>query len=207
MVRMDSDLLGILLALLTFVLPAVSAFLEKRRKEKRRGGARMLHAEPSDPYPDKESSTDAEGLHVYATRQEMPPAGGDERDAPQHMQEEDVRAREIEELFEVLLGVQKKPAQEEPVHVEPVVEEIVPEVPVEQLQQVHSGQQEELFEEAVPAFGEALREEDSQPRQQPARESGADVPAAGKSLKERLKEHPEDMVLFAEIMKPKFKEF
>lgn len=171
MVRLDSDLLGILLALLTFVLPAVSAFLEKRRKEKRRGGARMPQAEPSDPYPDKESSTDAEGLHVYATRQEMPPAGGDEQDAPQHMQEEDVRAREIEELFEVLLGVRKKSEAEEPVHVESVVEE------------------------------------DSQPRQQPAQESGADVPAAGKSLKERLKEHPEDMVLFAEIMKPKFKEF
>lgn len=175
--RLDSDLMGLLLAILTFALPAVSALFEKRRKERRRRDA-----------------SSHEGPEVQMEQMPRQP-------------EEDERTREIEELFEVLLGVQKKPAQEEPVHVEPVVEEIVPEVQVEQLQQVQSGQQEELFEEAVPAFGEALREEDSQPRQQPARESGADVPAAGKSLKERLKEHPEDMVLFAEIMKPKFKEF
>lgn len=195
--RLDSDLMGLLLAILTFALPAVSALFEKRRKERRRRDA-SAHEEPGRQYPDNESPF---SFTEDASSQEGPEVQMEEMP---RQPEEDERAREIEELFEVLLGVQKKPAQEEPVHVEPVVEEIVPEVRVEQLQ---SGQQEELFEEAVPAFGEALREEDSQPRQQPAQEPGADVPAAGKSLKERLKEHPEDMVLFAEIMKPKFKEF
>ena len=194
--RLDSDLMGLLLAILTFALPAVSALFEKRRKEKRRKDA-SAHERTGGQYPEDDSPF---AFPDNPSCQEGP------EDAPigqmPRQPEEDERAREIEELFEVLLGMQKKPAQEEPVLEEPVVTHKEPEVPQGQLQP--SVPQEEIFEEAVPASVEAAHAADLQ--QQMGAESGADVPAARKSLKERLKEHPEDMVLFAEIMKPKLKE-
>ena len=36
MKRMDSDIMGIIMALLTFLIPAISALLEKNRKKKKR---------------------------------------------------------------------------------------------------------------------------------------------------------------------------
>ena len=35
MKRMDSDIMGIIMALLTFLIPAISALLEKNRKKKK----------------------------------------------------------------------------------------------------------------------------------------------------------------------------
>lgn len=229
MYRLDSDLMGILLAILTFAIPAVSSLFEKRRKEKRRRDASAFE-ETRSQYPDSDSP--------FSFSEDASSQDGAEDAAMEQISHrpiaEDERAREIEELFEVLLGVQKKPAQEEP-----AVQEAEPVVPVEPIApqtgemaaplgeplsggaddtfrdsgagaRESSGKpqpQEELFEEAVPASGEALQRMDAQMAQHSGGETGADAPAARKSLKERLKEHPEDMVLFAEIMKPKFKEF
>ena len=48
---LDSDLLGILLALATFIVPAVSGVLEKKRKEKKRREAELYsQAQPENPY-------------------------------------------------------------------------------------------------------------------------------------------------------------
>ena len=42
---LDSDILGILLALMTFVVPAISGILEKKRKEKKRREAELYEEE------------------------------------------------------------------------------------------------------------------------------------------------------------------
>ena len=42
---LDSDILGILLALMTFVVPAISGILEKKRKEKKRREAELYNEE------------------------------------------------------------------------------------------------------------------------------------------------------------------
>lgn len=195
--RLDSDLMGLLLAILTFALPAVSALFEKRRKERRRRDA-SAHEEPARQYPDNESP--------FSFQEDISSPEGPEVDAMEGISrqpEEDERTREIEELFEVLLGVQKKPVADEPAIQEGGVPAVQEEETLEQVMQEESTAlpgQEEPFEEGASAVEPQLL-------QRPATEPEAGAPAAGKSLKERLKEHPEDMVLFAEIMKPKFKEF
>jgi hypothetical protein len=48
---LDSDLLGILLALATFIVPAVSGVLEKKRKERKRREAELYpQAQPENPH-------------------------------------------------------------------------------------------------------------------------------------------------------------
>ena len=75
---LDSDLLGILLALLTFIVPAVSGVLEKKRKERKRKEAELYH-QPEPEYP------------------QQPEA--------EEIQEEPLGAKEEwEELFNVLMG-------------------------------------------------------------------------------------------------------
>lgn len=109
---LDSDLLGILLALATFIVPAVSGVLEKKRKERKRREAELYHkAQPEYPHQQDvaESEDDAQNLN-----------------------------EEIEELFNVLMGKEaakeeilpdsfQEDLQQEPVQKEPVQQWIAPE--------------------------------------------------------------------------------
>ena len=96
---LDSDILGILLALMTFIVPAISGILEKKRKEKKRKEAALdveVEELPEQPCREEnENSVEAQKLND-----------------------------EIQELFDVLIGkgahVEKN---EEPVEGE---EEILP---------------------------------------------------------------------------------
>ena len=56
---LDSDLLGILLALATFIVPAVSGVLEKKRKEKKRREAELYREElPEQPCREEDDEPD-----------------------------------------------------------------------------------------------------------------------------------------------------
>ncbi len=80
----DSDILGILLALLTFVVPVISSIMEKKRKNKRNAAMRQ---------PEQQEQ-------VY---EEFVQDGETEPD----------RAQEIEELFNELLGLKEEPQVQE----------------------------------------------------------------------------------------------
>ena len=147
MFTLDSDIMGILMALLTFLIPLISALVERKRK-KRKG-------EVADILPDEEP-VDNQQNQVRE---------------PDSQQE---RHDELEEMFNLILG--KEPQQEE--------EEKEVEVPVDIVPQELPEEEFEAVEE-----GETNKEE---PR---------------KGLKERLKDNPKDMVLFSEILNPKFKEY
>lgn len=56
---LDSDILGILLALMTFVVPAISGVLEKKRKEKKRREAELYREElPEQPCREENEDPD-----------------------------------------------------------------------------------------------------------------------------------------------------
>ena len=124
MKRMDSDIMGIIMALLTFLIPAISALLEKNRKKKK---------------------------------------------------------------GEAVQDVQDSLAENEE------------ESPFFDLKAIFDEVTEELVEEAVPVTADV-----------PLREVPGSVVPEGEKPKnkilQRLKENPADMVLFAEIMNPKYKE-
>lgn len=147
MFTLDSDIMGILMALLTFLIPLISALVERKRK-KRKGAV-------ADILPDEEPVDNQQ----YQVRE------------PDPQQE---RHDELEEMFNLILG--KEPQQEE--------EEKEVEVPVVIVPQELPEEEFEAVEE-----GDTNKEE---PR---------------KGLKERLKDNPKDMVLFSEILNPKFKEY
>ena len=124
MKRMDSDIMGIIMALLTFLIPAISALLEKNRKKKK---------------------------------------------------------------GEAVQDVQDSLAENEE------------ESPFFDLKAIFDEVTEELVEEAVPVTADV-----------PLRGVPGSVVPEGEKPKnkilQRLKENPADMVLFAEIMNPKYKE-
>ena len=104
---LDSDLLGILLALAAFIVPAVSGVLEKKRKEKKKREAEMYpHAQPV--YPQEQDAAESE-------------------DDAMSLNEE------VDELFNILMG--RETAKEEEIlpdsHKETHTEEIP--VPMHQL--------------------------------------------------------------------------
>lgn len=157
----DSDILGILLALLTFVVPVISSIMEKKRKNRR-------------------SSTMQQEYHEEQIQEEF----------VQEEESEPSRAQEIEELFNELLGLREQPQEQEIGEEEQQVEQ-VPEVP-----------EEPLFEEKVEPVTMSI-----EPAQQTIFQE--DENACGEkreSLKERFRNNPKDAVIFAEILKPKFKE-
>ncbi len=147
MFTLDSDIMGILMALLTFLIPLISALVERKRK-KRKG-------EVADILPDEE------------------PVDNQQNQVREHDPQQE-RHDELEEMFNLILG--KEPQQQE--------EEKEVEVPVDIVPQELPEEEFEAVEE-----GETNKEE---PR---------------KGLKERLKDNPKDMVLFSEILNPKFKEY
>ena len=161
MFTLDSDILAILLAIISFIIPAINAAREKKKKQKAR-----------------------EQVHTHTIVEES-------SDEP--------RRNEMEELFSELLGLQHKEEQQEQ------------EKPVEEFPEQEQNPVQPLFTEdpkmQETAVGEPCQEgiqatvNNKQQESEPAQEENA------KSLKERIKANPKDMVLFAEILKPKFKEF
>ena len=152
MFTLDSDFLGILLAIFTFLLPAISALFERKRKKEK--GA-------EDNLPDDMAQED---MFTFVLGDEIAPQSQDAwdsivEDLPETAAQEPVKEPEPVEHVQ--------PAQD----VQPVETDLLP-----------TGKK---VEEVVP-------QESCKPR---------------KSLKERIKENPEDMILFSEILKPKFKEY
>lgn len=153
MYTLDSDILAILLAIISFTIPAINAVREKKKKERAQEQTHTIVEESPDE------------LHKM----------------------------EMEELFSELLGLECKveEMQEQPEEdFQAVVESIRKEVQQEQEPAVEEPQQE-----GIPATDCNIQEVSV-----PAQEYEA------KSLKDRIKDNPKDMVIFAEILKPKFKE-
>lgn len=156
MTRLDSDIMGIVMALLTFLVPVISAIMEKNRKKKKGRGEDIL----PDSNPLSEPQQDLQ-----------------QEPQPQQMSD-------IEEMFNQLLGIDTKSQEEEETVVPQEVPGQKPEVELEVEPEVE-------FEEARPQTV-TLPQEEAAP--------------VKKGLRERLADNPKDMVIFAEIMNPKFKE-
>ena len=185
MFTLDSDLLGLLIALLTFFVPVLTSIMEKRKKKRKES---VQEQDERDFLPD-------ESLHNL------------HKPAPQ-VEEEDphtTAASELEELFNDILGinVQQNNVSDGDDHgVADVVESEVDGLAIETDEAVGKiGHEGDILEgeaatlhldEQVPPVGEEILKE---------------VPQEDKGLKKRIKENPKDMVLFAEILKPKFKEY
>ena len=153
MVTLDSDLMGILMALLTFLIPLISALAERKRKKK---GA------VADILPDEEP----------VLEQQDP------------MQE---RLDDLEEMFNMILGKQSQEeveCQMEPVEVVKIAEEAT-DVAVEEGESATVNKENQVVDKS-----------NITPEEEPR-----------KGLKERIKDNPKDMVLFSEILNPKFKEY
>lgn len=167
MIKLDSDIMGIIMALLTFLIPVISAIFEKNRKKKK-GSA-------EDVLPDEEPFSD------------------------QSITKETQKGSDIEEMFNRLLGLElpeegvETPLEEDiPVHEEPEVKH----------EPVVAPPHDDVPDEAVPStFQAAVAEQESKDG-----EISGEHNNGKNSLRKRLKENPADMVLFAEIMKPKYKE-
>ena len=140
MFALDSDILGLLLALMTFFIPVLTAILEKKRKK----GKSLTEGEVSEPEHDFIVE-----LFKEAQAEDDPYEGL----AGAAVQEQDIPYEAVQEG-------------------EPAVVSSVEEIAFQEEQTV--GEQEN---------------------------------GQGKCLKKRLKENPKEMVLFGEILNPKFKEF
>jgi len=139
MVRMDSDIMGIVMALLTFLVPVISAIIERNRK-KRNGGVAQPLPDDNDPFGEFEEETQ-----------------------PGHL-------------------------------------ETIEEIAVETVETVKTV-------ETVETLGALGTLESAVGIQNPLAEQEKELPEEKKKgLGERLKRNPADMVLFAEIMNPKYKE-
>ena len=154
MYTLDSDILAILLALISFVIPAITAIREKKKKQ------------------------------------------GQQQEAENESPDELLHKQDVEELFSELLGLQDKvdQEQEESIAAEETVLDVAPQVQQEECQQMTP--EPVPHQEGISATAVSMQQESA-----PAREDEA------KSLKERIKANPKDMVIFAQILKPKFKEF
>lgn len=142
MVRMDSDIMGIVMALLTFLVPVISAIIERNRK-KRNGGVAQSLPDDNDPFGEFEEETQSGHL------------------------------------------------------------ETIEEIAVETVETVGTVKTVETVE-TLGALGTL---ESAVGIQNPLAEQEKELPEEKKKgLGERLKRNPADMVLFAEIMNPKYKE-
>jgi len=161
MKRMDSDIMGIIMALLTFLIPAISALLEKNRKKKK--GEAVQDVQDSLAENEEESPF----FDLKAIFDEVTEELAQEEESAVNEEYETAREQQVQPVLQV----------QEPEHVE----------------------YGELVEEAVPVTADV-----------PVREVPASVVPEGEKPKnkilQRLKENPADMVLFAEIMNPKYKE-
>lgn len=161
MKRMDSDIMGIIMALLTFLIPAISALLEKNRKKKK--GEAVQDVQDSQVENEEESPF----FDLKAIFDEVTEELAQEEESSVNEEYETAREQQVQ--------------------------------PVLQVQEPEPVEYEELVEEAVPVTADV-----------PVREVPGSVVPEGEKPKnkilQRLKENPADMVLFAEIMNPKYKE-
>ena len=153
MFKLDSDILGLLFAIITFLLPAISALLDKKRK-KRKAAVEA---------PEVEESADAK--------------------------EEDIAFFDLKSVFEEAIQdlEKERDANESAAEAADAVDVLPEAIHVEEPVEV-------CAEEAEPATVCADVVPETECPEKPAG-----------SIKERLKNNPKDMVLFAEIMNPKFK--
>ena len=196
MFTLDSDLLGLLIALLTFFVPVLTSIMEKRKKKRKEGiSALQRSREESLQEQDNMDFLPDESFHSMHE-----PAPQMEEDEPMHP-----AASELEELFNDILGInvqQHNVPDGEDHSVADVVEMEEKGSEMDNDEAVGKiGHEEKILEgeaatlhldEQVPPVGEEILKE---------------VPQEDKGLKKRIKENPKDMVLFAEILKPKFKEY
>ncbi len=163
MYRLDSDIMGLLIAIATFLLPAISAILERRKKQKRKklqeGQVEDAHQMPHD--------------------------------------EVDQLAKDIDEIFDQLLGRAGQQQDNQADREELQVEE------TEEHQEVVEDKVEEILDTVPEEEAEPVAVKSAAPEE--TRNGEADG-KAGNTVVGRLKGNPKDMVLFAEIMNPKFKE-
>ena len=156
---MDSDIMGIIMALLTFLIPAISALLEKNRKKKK--GEAVQDVQDSQEENEEESPF----FDLKAIFDEVTEELAQEEESAVNEEYETAREQQVQPVLQV----------QEPVEYGELVEEAVP-VTADVL--VHD------VPESVEPEGEKHKNK----------------------ILQRLKENPADMVLFAEIMNPKYKE-
>lgn len=167
MYTLDTDILAILLAIISFVIPAITAIREKKKK-----------------------------------------GSGQQQEAMNESPDELLHKQDVEELFNELLGLQievdeEKPAEDSALEEQTGQQDIFHEQ-VMQLEESSGAFEEQAgYQEGVHAVAETVPDEVPQMQEPVAGESEENA----RSLKERVKANPKDMVLFAEILKPKFKEF
>lgn len=158
---MDSDIMGIIMALLTFLIPAISALLEKNRKKKK--GEAVQDVQDSQVENEEESPF----FDLKAIFDEVTEGLAQEEESAVNEEYETAREQQVQPVLQV--------HEPEPVEYEELVEEAVPVTADILVHDVH---------ESVEPEGEKHKNK----------------------ILQRLKENPADMVLFAEIMNPKYKE-
>ena len=175
---LDSDLLGILLALATFIVPAVSGMLEKKRKERKRREAELYpQAQPENPQ---------------------------EEDVAESEEEAPSLNEEIEELFNVLMG--KETAQEEEI-LPDSFQESQPEEPQMQAPREQEYVQPEPVCEQIPEPMHSMVEEQVKLQTEQMEAMAQPEPREENSLKKRIKGNPKEAIVLSEILTPKFKEY
>lgn len=161
MKRMDSDIMGIIMALLTFLIPAISALLEKNRKKKK--GEAVQDVQDSQEENEEESPFfDLKAIFDEVTEELV-----QEEESAVNEEYETAREQQVQPVLQV--------QEPEPVEYGELVEEAVPVTADVLVHDVH----------------ESVEPEGEKPKNK---------------ILQRLKENPADMVLFAEIMNPKYKE-
>ena len=149
MFTLDSDLLGLLMALLTFFIPVITSIMEKRKKK----GKGELRIE-EEFLPDEESQQSLDITEILGIQED----------------------KSFPDVFPV-----------EKAECTTVEEEVIDKLP-----------------DAAPFVeGASVTEIGQEPESTMAEEKELQE----KGVKQRLKDNPKDMVLFAEILKPKFKEY
>lgn len=149
MFTLDSDLLGLLMALLTFFIPVITSIMEKRKKK----GKGELRIE-EEFLPDEESQQSLDITEILGIQED----------------------KSFPDVFPV-----------EKAECTTVEEEVIDKLP-----------------DAAPFVeGASVTEIGQEPESTVAQEKEQQE----KGVKQRLKDNPKDMVLFAEILKPKFKEY
>lgn len=149
MFTLDSDLLGLLMALLTFFIPVITSIMEKRKKK----GKGELRIE-EEFLPDEESFESDDIPEILDIQED----------------------KSFPDAFPV-----------EKAECTTVEEEVIDKLP----------------DAASFVEGASVTEIGQEPESTVAQEKEQQE----KGVKQRLKDNPKDMVLFAEILKPKFKEY
>ena len=149
MFTLDSDLLGLLMALLTFFIPVITSIMEKRKKK----GKGELRIE-EEFLPDEESQQSLDITEILGIQED----------------------KSFPDVFPV-----------EKAECTTVEEEVIDKLP----------------DVAPFVEGASVTEIGQEPESTVVEEKEQQE----KGVKQRLKDNPKDMVLFAEILKPKFKEY